>query len=51
MDEFIRRKNVELFRGKLERECSPDLRAMLERLLREHEAPPVGADRAPPAAA
>lgn len=51
MDEFIRRKNIELFRSKLERECSPDLRAMLERLLREHEASPLGAAQSPPAAA
>lgn len=51
MDEFIRRKNIELFRAKLRRECSPDLREMLERLLNEYESMPRGDGRSPSLAA
>lgn len=40
MDEFIRRKNIELFQAKLKRECSPDLREMLVQLLEEYETMP-----------
>jgi len=41
MDEFIRRKNIELFRAKLKRERDPELREMLERLLNEYESMPL----------
>ena len=51
MDEFIRRKNIELFRAKLRRECDAELREMLQRLLQEYEAMPPGEDASSPMAA
>ncbi|MDR6624726.1 hypothetical protein [Caulobacter segnis] len=51
MDEFIRRKNIELFRAKLKRERDPELRAMLEELLKEYEALPLGGGGCSPIAA
>ena len=50
MDEFIRRKNIELFRAKLKRESDPDLRETLEQLLKEYEAIPLGGGTPPMAA-
>ncbi|ADG12341.1 conserved hypothetical protein [Caulobacter segnis ATCC 21756] len=51
MDEFIRRKNIELFRAKLKREHDPELRETLEELLKEYEALPLGGGDNPPIAA
>lgn len=51
MDEFIRRKNIELFRAKLKRECDPELRETLEQLLKEYEAIPLGGGDPSPIAA
>ncbi|WP_299010366.1 hypothetical protein [uncultured Caulobacter sp.] len=50
MDEFIRRKNIELFRAKLKRERDPELRETLEQLLKEYEAIPLGGGTPPIAA-
>jgi len=50
MDEFIRRKNIELFRAKLKRERDPELRETLKQLLEEYEALPLGGGHPPIAA-
>lgn len=51
MDEFIRRKNIELFRAKLRREPDPEMRETLEQLLKEYESLPLdGGDNSPIAA-